>query len=68
MGGITKKTYICVISLLLTAIIVNGEGAKIAVLSPTANQVFYLSDSLYFDHAPLDDNSNVFLMLCVIYN
>lgn len=68
MGGITKQTYICVISLLLAAIIVNGQGTKIAVPSPTANQIFHLGDSLFFDHAPLDNNSNLFLMLCVIYN
>lgn len=51
------QSLICVTLMLLTAINVHGQDIKVAVLSPTANQEFYLGEKLFFDYAPLDSNS-----------
>ncbi|CAO0799224.1 unnamed protein product [Mucor circinelloides] len=50
------QSLICVTLMLLTAINVHGQDIKVAVLSPTANQEFYLGEKLFFDYAPLDSN------------
>ncbi|KAK4509059.1 uncharacterized protein ATC70_007409 [Mucor velutinosus] len=35
---------------------VQAQGIKVAVLSPTANEEFYLGEKLFFDYAPLDSS------------
>lgn len=51
------RSFICVTWLFLIAMKVQAQGIDVAVLSPTANEEFYLGEKLFFDYAPLDSSS-----------
>ncbi|GAN04704.1 hypothetical protein MAM1_0071d04168 [Mucor ambiguus] len=50
------RSFICVTWMLATAVNVLAQGIRVVVLSPTANEEFYLGEKLFFDYVSIDSN------------